>query len=98
MEYNLSSLYSIKSENYILKKNINKKNKFNDLLLKIKELINKLDFYKKYEKKIINNNLDIDNTTKIIDNLIIQLNKNIITNAQFIRNKNTNIKKLEFEF
>lgn len=83
------------NKKYIYKKNI--KNNTNSLLIlqnKITELQNKLEFYKKYENKINCNDVIIENSIEVIDQLIFDINKNIISKGQF----NRNCKYIEFEF
>jgi hypothetical protein len=65
------------------------------LELKIQELENRINFYKKYEKKT--NPMDdqfIEHSIKNLDNIILNLDKNIISKGQFNRNN----KNIEFEF
>ena len=106
MNYNITSSNQVEFldknfqyKNFISsKKNLKTKNLNNlsKLQLKIKELDEKMFFYKKYEDSF-NNCLDdvaIDNTIEIIDQIILKLSKNIITNGQF----NRNCQQIEFEF
>jgi len=110
MEYNLS--LSKQSENFenfeqnkygnffVQKNNIKKINKLARLQLKIKELENKLEFYKKHEEKFNDNSDDnsddniINKTIEIIDQVILILDKSIITKGQFNRKS----KQIEIEF
>lgn len=75
-------------------KNINV-NYVTNFKTKIYELENKLEFYKKYENNLSNDDLCIiNNSIEIIDNLIDNLTKNIISKGQVNRNS----KLIEFEF
>ena len=77
-------------------KNINiNLNQVANLQNKINELENKMEFYKKYENNLSNVDLKIiNNSIEIIDNLIENLTKNIISKGQFNRDN----KHIEFEF
>lgn len=84
-------------KNFIFNKNIKNKNSGNISLLenKILELKNKLEFYKKYEEKLCNDETEfINNSIGLIDKLISELDKNLISKAQFVRSS----KQIEFEF
>ena len=100
MEYNKLNSEKHNSDKYVelfsKKKNHDiQNNNLNNLQNKIKELENKIEFYKKYQYKF--NNFDdpiIINTISIIDEIILQLNKNIINKSQINRKS----KSIEFEF
>lgn len=84
-------------KDFIPHKNIKNKNFANISLLenKILELRNKLEFYKKYEDKLCNDNMEfINNSVGLVDKLISELDKNLINKAQFVRGS----KQIEFEF
>lgn len=81
------------------KKNIkNKNNNTNqvvNLKNKINELENKLEFYKKYENNLSNDDFRLlNNSIEVIDNLLENLTKNMISKGQF----NRSCKHIEFEF
>jgi hypothetical protein len=81
------------------KKNIKNKNNNTDQVVnlqnKINELENKLQFYKKYENNLSNDDLRLlNNSVEIIDNLVKNLTKNMISKGQF----NRDCKHIEFEF
>ena len=86
-----------------IKKNIKKTNTntntninhITNLQNKINELEHKLEFYKKYENNLSNSDLKIINCSiEIIDNLIDNFTKNMISKGKV--NRNTN--HIEFEF
>jgi hypothetical protein len=70
-----------------------------ELKNKLVDLENKLDFYYKYNNKIISNNSidsSIINNINNINSLLFLLDKNIINNGQFC--KKTKNKHIEYEF
>ena len=75
-------------------KNINV-NHITNLQNKINDFENKLEFYKKYENNLSNIDLKIiNNSIEIIDSLIENLTKNMISKGQVNRSN----KYIEFEF
>lgn len=110
MEYNKSCLNEYDCEKYIeiFKKkddfiqnpNTNDTNLLfiiNNFQNKIKELDEKLEFFKKYYSKL---DTDMDYKIKeainMIDQVIIKLDKNVIEKAQIKNNKKNNFIELEF--
>lgn len=85
----------------ILKKNkhvseIKKQNSLLKLASKVKDLENRLDFYKKHQS---NFSCDsdyslVDKSIEIIEHIILNFDKNIVSKGQF----NRNYSNIEFEF
>ena len=107
MDYNILKNYSnidsdINQKNndkdkVFIKKNMKNSsvNHISNLQKKINELENKLEFYKKYENSLSSADLKIINCSiEIIDNLIDNFTKNMISKGKV----NRNTKHIEFEF
>lgn len=108
MNYNISVLEKSPKKlnfetrrNIILKKNaretdIKKQNNLSKLSSKVKDLENRLNFYKKHQSNFQNERdiLLVDKSIEIIEHIILNFDKNIISRGQF----NRNISNIEFEF
>lgn len=89
-------IYLKKNQNNLCELDIDKKNSLSKLENKLKELENRIEFYKKHQDRLCDDfdNLIINKSVEIIEQIILNIDKNTIAKGRFHRNN----KHIEFEF